>query len=143
MSFITRPWRIPCACSVDASSYHASNAWEGETLALKVALMQATEKWEMLTGGGAQCPVMFDVEDVRETMKLDEVQRGTDEALEACRNVIGLGSEGWVPTQHYEGAMELSKQMKVDALAATTSAEEHAEILGHWPWDDMDEEKYT
>jgi Phosphotransferase enzyme family len=121
---------------------HASSPWEGETLALKVALIQATEKWETLTGGGAPCPVMFDAEDVRETMKLDELQRGADEALEVCQNVIGLMPEGWVPTQHYEEAMANSKQMKADALAAATSAEERAEILEHWPWDDMDEEKY-
>ena len=33
---------------------------------------------------------------------LDEVvlhnQRRADEALEACQNLLGLGSEGWVPT---------------------------------------------
>jgi hypothetical protein len=36
--------------------------------------------------------------------------------------------------------MTLSKQMKA---AAATSAEERAEIVGHWPFDDMDEEKYS
>ena len=30
--------------------YHASDMWEGETLALKVALIEATENWETLTG---------------------------------------------------------------------------------------------
>ena len=62
---------------------HASDPWEGETLPLKVALIEATKNWETLTGGGAPCPVVFDAEDVRETMKLDEVQRGADETLEA------------------------------------------------------------
>ena len=38
--------------------------------------------------------------------------------------------------------MALSKQMKADELAAATSAEEQAEIMGHWPWDDKDEGKY-
>ena len=61
--------------------HHTSNPWEGESLTLKVALIQATEKWETLTGRGAPCPVVFDAEDVRETMKLDEEQRETDAAL--------------------------------------------------------------
>ncbi|THH18002.1 hypothetical protein EW146_g2913 [Bondarzewia mesenterica] len=123
--------------------YHAGNPWEGETLALKAALIEAAEKWETLTGGGAPCPVVFDAEEVRETMKLDAVQRGADETLEACRNMIGFGPEGWVTTEHYEDAMTCSKQLKEDALAATTSAEERAEITAHWLLDDMDEEKYT
>ena len=117
--------------------YHASSPWEGETLELKVALIQATERWETLTGGGASCPVVSDTEHVREMTELNEVQRRVDEALEACQNLLGLGPEGWVPAQHYEEAVALSKQMKEAALA-----EERAEIMGHWPWDDMDEGKY-
>ena len=121
---------------------HASDPWEGETLALKVALIEATQNWEKLTGGGAPCPVVFNAEDVRETMELDEEQRTADEALEVCRNLIGFGSEGWVFTEHYEEAMARSKQLKVDALAAAKSDEERTEITVHWPFDDMDEEKY-
>ena len=113
--------------------YHAGNPWEGETLALRVAL----------TGGGAPCPVMFDAEEVRETMKLDAVQREAEETLEACRNMIGFEPEGWVSTEHYEEAMTRSKQLKEDALSAATSAEERAGITAHWPLDDLDEEKYT
>ena len=122
--------------------YHAGNPWEGETLALKVALIEATEKWGRLTGGGAPCPVMFDAEDVRETMKLDAVQREADETFEACRAMIGFESEGWVSTAHYEEAMAHGKQLKEDALAAATSAEERAEIVAHWFLDDMDEKIY-
>jgi len=54
---------------------HTSDLWEGETLALKVALIEATENWETLTGGGAPYPAMFGAEDVRKTMELDKVQR--------------------------------------------------------------------
>ena len=33
--------------------FHASNSWDGETLALKVALIEAVENWEThFTGGG-------------------------------------------------------------------------------------------
>ena len=122
--------------------YHPSNPWEGETLALKVALIQETENWETLTGGATLCPLVFDAKVVRETMKLDEAQRGADAALEAFQNITGLQPEVWVPNQHYKEAMALSKRMKADALPAATSAEERAEIMGHWLWDSMDEGKY-
>jgi hypothetical protein len=121
---------------------HASDPWEGETLALKVALIQATKSWKTLTGGGPPCPVAFDPDDVRETMKLDAEQRRADEALEACRNVIGFGPEGWVPAEYYEEAMARTKKLKEDGLAAAESEEERAQAMTHWPLDDMDEEEY-
>ncbi|KZT03136.1 uncharacterized protein LAESUDRAFT_762129 [Laetiporus sulphureus 93-53] len=121
---------------------YASDPWEGETLALKVALIEATENWETLTGGGPPCPVVFDAEDVRETMELDAEQRGADETLEACRNMIGCGPEGWAPTERYEEVMTRSKQLKEDTLAEARSEEERAQIAAHWPLDDMDEKEY-
>ncbi|KAL5499239.1 hypothetical protein ACEPAH_1757 [Sanghuangporus vaninii] len=122
--------------------YHASDPWEGETLTLKVALIQATENWKALTGGDVPCPVVFDAEDVRRTMELDKVLRGADETLEACQKIIGFGPEGWVPTEHYEEAVAFSKRLKESALAAAESDKERAEIAAHWPWDDMDESDY-
>jgi hypothetical protein len=60
---------------------------------LKLALIQATERWEELTGGGVPCPIEFDAEDVRETKKLDEVQANADWRFEFWQNVIGLGED--------------------------------------------------
>ena len=122
--------------------HHASSPWEGETLELKVALIRAMERWITLTGEGPPCPVVFDAEDVRETTKLNEVQRKADKVFEVWQNMLGLGPEGWVPKQHYEEAVALCKQMKEEALTEATSEEERAEIMAHWPWDDMNEEKY-
>ena len=69
---------------------HAGSPWEGETFELKLALIQATERWEALTGGGVPCPVEFDAEDARETRKLNEVfkvQTGANRFLESGRNI--------------------------------------------------------
>ncbi|KAJ7221939.1 kinase-like domain-containing protein [Mycena rebaudengoi] len=122
--------------------HHANNPWEGETLELKVALIRATERWETLTGGGAPCPVVFDAEDVRATTELNEVQRKADKAFAVWQDILDLGPEGWVPTQDYKEAVALCKRMKEEALTEATSEEERAEIMAHWPWDDMDEGKY-
>ncbi|KAF8641420.1 hypothetical protein AX16_009981 [Volvariella volvacea WC 439] len=121
---------------------HAGDLWEGETIALKVALIEATKSWETLTEGGAPCPVVFNAEDVRETMKLDAALRDADASLEIGQNIVGFWSEGWVPKDHYERAMARSKKLKEDTLAEITSAEERAEVEAHWFLDDMDEEKY-
>ena len=121
---------------------HAGDPWEGETIALKVDLIEATKRWEMLTEGGAPCPVVFDAEDVRETMELDTALRDADESFQLGQNLVGFGSEGWVPKDHYESTMARSKKLKEDVLAETRSAEERAEVEAHWPLDDMDEEKY-
>jgi hypothetical protein len=56
--------------------------------------------------------------------------------------MFGLGPEGWVPASDYESAVALCKEAKEEGLMEALSEEERAEILGHWPWDDMDEGKY-
>ncbi|KAI6020480.1 hypothetical protein EDC04DRAFT_2737450, partial [Pisolithus marmoratus] len=56
--------------------------------ALKVALIEATDNWEKLTGGGPPCPVMFNSEDICETMKLDAEERGVDKTLEEWAQVV-------------------------------------------------------
>lgn len=42
---------------------------------------------------------MFDHVRRRGRMELEEVERGADETLEACRNMISFGPEGWVPIE--------------------------------------------
>ena len=123
---------------------HASDLWEGETLALKVALIEVTENWETLTGEGPPCSFVFDAEDVRKTMNLDAEQGEADESREAYQNMIGFEPEGWVPSEHYGEAMTRSKWLKecALALAEAKSGEERAQIAAHWPLDDMDEKEY-
>lgn len=121
---------------------HASSPWEGETFELKLALIEATESWKALTGGGVPCPVEFDAEDIRETRKLNEVQAKADMVFGIWQNIFDLGEDGWVRTEDYEDAVTFYRKKKEEALASARSEEEHAEIMDHWPWDDMDEEKY-
>jgi len=56
--------------------------------------LDGTDNYETLTGGGAPRPVVFCAEEVHEMMKLNAVQGGEDEVLEACRNIIGFIPEG-------------------------------------------------
>lgn len=44
-----------------------------------VALMEAAENWETLTGGDRPCPIVFgDPDDIRETMELDAARKTAD-----------------------------------------------------------------
>ena len=122
---------------------HAGALWEGETITLKVDLIEATKSWERLAEGGAPCPVAFDAADVRETMELDAALSDANASQEKVQNIVGCGPEGWVPNYHYEQAMARSKKLKEAVLAGAEPAEDRAEIEGHWPLDNMDEENYT
>ena len=122
---------------------YAGSPWEGETFELKVALIEATQMWGALTGKGTPYPVVFDADEVRETMELDKVQAEADKGFDALQGVLELGPEGWVPTtDRYEKAVAFRKQIKEEALAEAMSESEQVEITEHWPWDNMDEEAY-
>jgi hypothetical protein len=89
---------------------HASDPWEGETLALKVALIEATKDWKTLTGGGLPCPVVFDPDDVRETMKLDAEQKEADECLEGFSDQC----TGYPKKENHE------KKPEIDSIQGTS-----------------------
>ena len=117
----------------------ASDPWKGETLALKVALIEAAENWKVLTREDSTCPVVFDPEDVDETMKLDEEQREADKLLESSQNMVGFRRGGWVSAEWYEEAMVRSKWLKEQTLTMSGNSEITA---AHWHLDDMDESEY-
>lgn len=121
--------------------HHASTPWEAESLELKVALIEATEMWETLTGGDTPCPIAFDAEDVRKTMELKEEWEEADKGFEIWQSVLGVGSDGWVSSKDYEEAVACDKQMKEKVLMGATE-EERVDIMADWPWDDMDEGPY-
>ena len=77
----------------------AGDLWESEALSIKVVLIQAAENWEMLTRGDTLCPIVFDIEDIHKTKKLDQEQQEADQMLEMCRNFCRCGSEDWVSTR--------------------------------------------
>ncbi|KAL0957922.1 hypothetical protein HGRIS_000103 [Hohenbuehelia grisea] len=116
--------------------------WEGETHALKVALIEATKNWESVAGEGIPCPIAFDQDDVRKTMELDVKLREMDECIEEFRDAIGVGPEDWVPAEHYEEALARSAHIQEHGLAEIEDEEERAMVAAHWAFDDMDEEPY-
>lgn len=130
---------------------HASDPWEGDNATLQADLIRVTENWSKITGSELNtkssvippCPISFPEDVVSECLRLNSAQIEADEELEACREVIGVGPEGWVPTDHYEEAKQRESKLKADSLAAAESEEERATAVEHWIFDDFDEEEYS
>ena len=120
----------------------AGAPWEGESFNLKIALIEATEKWNELAGGDVPCPIEFDAKDLHETEELSKQLRIAERGCGFLGNMCDLAEEGWVLPEGYEFAMSFLKDRKAEALAGAESEEEREEILNHWPYDDMDEKDY-
>ncbi|KAF7290352.1 APH domain-containing protein [Mycena chlorophos] len=121
---------------------HAGGPWEGESFDLEAALIQATNKWEDLTGAVVPCPIKFDTKDLDEMAELDKEMSETTRGFELLQAMRGIGEEGWVPVKDYEDTVAFLKQFKEESLAGAESVEEREEIMDQWPWNDMDEEMY-
>ena len=121
---------------------HSGAPWEGETHSLKTTLIEATEMWEKLTGGGVPCPIVFEPEDLRKTKELSEKLKGADETFQMCRSGIGFEEEAWVSNEHYETAVALAELLKSRVLAVMQDKELRDKLEANWFLDDMDEEDY-
>jgi len=120
----------------------ASAPWEGESFDLQIVLIEAMERWEELGGGGVSCPTTFDNKALFETMMLSKELSQAERVFEGWQAMTDIGQDGWVQPGDYRYAVAFLKKRKKEALAGAESAEEREEIMNHWPWDDIDEEKY-
>ena len=119
----------------------AGAPWEGETHALKATLIEATEIWDRLTGGGVPCPVVFEPEDLRKTKELSARLQLADENFEGCRGMIGFETETWVSNEHYAMAEALAELLKLRLLTQIPK-EFRAKTEANWFLNDMDETDY-
>ena len=129
---------------------HASDPWEGDNVTLKADLIHLEKNWSKIVNPVSgpsdrrvpTCPIAFSEEEVSECLRLNAAQIEADEQFEACKDVIGVGSEGWVPSDQYEDAKEREKKLKADTLEGAETDDERALIMEHWIFDDFDEEEY-
>lgn len=130
---------------------HASDPWEGDNVTLKADLIDFTKNWSKFvttpeSNGRSEtspvCPISFAEEEVEECLRLNKLQVEADEQMDAARDVIGVGREGWMPADQYDETKQRECSLKADALAGAESEEERAEVLEHWLFDDFDEEEY-
>lgn len=123
--------------------HHASDPWEGDNITLKADLVSLTKNWTKFTrDGGVNCPLSFSDAESAECLRLNQAQSEADEQFQACQEAIGVGDEGWVPTELYDEAKRRERKLKADALDAAETDEERATVEENWIFDDFCEEDY-
>ena len=120
----------------------AGAPWEGETHALKAALIEATAIWGRVMGDGVPCPVVFEPEDLRKTKGQSAKLQVTDENFEGCRGMVDFEMEAWVSNEHYEMAMALAELLKLRVLMEIPKGEVRTKTEVNWFLNDMNEEDY-
>jgi hypothetical protein len=131
--------------------HHASDPWEGDNVTLKADLIQVTKNWSKIARSKVSvngdetppCPIAFLEDEISDCLRLNSAQVEADEQFEACKDAIGVGSEGWVPSDRYDEAKQREDKLRVDALGAAESDEERVKLLEHWPFADFNEEEYS
>ncbi|KAE8356297.1 kinase-like domain-containing protein [Aspergillus coremiiformis] len=123
--------------------HHASDPWEGDNVTLKADLVNLSRKWTEVTRGAKEsCPIAYSDDESAECLRLDRAQSEADEQFQACKDVIGVGTEGWVPVTQYEESKRMESKLKAEALHAAETDKERAIVQEHWIFDDFCEEDY-
>ncbi|KAL1796728.1 hypothetical protein ACET3X_005268 [Alternaria dauci] len=130
---------------------HASSPWEGDNITLKADLIELEKNWSDVIKSNSDtsidieplCPFRFSEADMKHSLNLHVAQLEADEQLQACREAIGIGPEGWVPLDHYDEVKQRERKLKADALEATESDQERLTLQEHWIFDDFDEDEYS
>ena len=126
--------------------YEAGYPWLAEAHALKIALIEATELWDMLSGENGPCPITFEPEDVLKTKELSINLKEVEDISKGVGAAIGFGPGTMVPNDHYETAKALAESVKWLTLelaaAEGEDEEERATFEANWFLDDMDESDY-
>lgn len=133
---------------------HASEPWEGDNITLKADLIKLSQNWsEMITGTTSSssndakqppsCPIQFSEDEIKQSLHIHSEQIDSDQKLQACKDAIGMGSEGWVPIEEYEDALQRTRLVKAGILEAAEEEEDRRMIEKHWMFDDFDEGEYS
>lgn len=134
---------------------HASAPWEGDNITLKADLILAAQNWKGLTAtketkeemseddiiDGAACPISFDKEEADECLRLDLLLKEVDSDMTGVRENLGIGSDGWVPNEGYEGAVARNGYIRRQVIDQVEDDEAREMGLRHYPFDDHDEDE--
>ena len=126
---------------------HASEPWEGDNSSLKADLVELTRQWSSLVPSTtstmhSKCPIEFSQNEADESLSLARAMEAADSQFQDCLEVVGVGSERWVPVEQYADARRRERQLKADTLLEAESGEERRQICEHWVFDDFDETLY-
>lgn len=123
---------------------HASVPWEGDNITFKADLIKLSQNWSgIITTTTTSCPIQFSTDEIKQSLHMHSEQLDSDQKLQACKSAIGMGSEGWVPIEEYENALQRTRLVKAGILEAAEEEEDRRMIEKHWMFDDFDEGEYS
>lgn len=98
-------------------------------MTLKADLTTLRRNWRDITRDApAPCPIEFPGDKSSEFLRLSRLQSDADEAFQACQEAVGVGSDGWVPTEHYDEAKQQEGKTKTVVLDASETEGERARM---------------
>ncbi|KAE8374444.1 kinase-like domain-containing protein [Aspergillus bertholletiae] len=126
---------------------HASEPWEGDNVSLKADLIYLAQNWGKLSSpssgtSAGVCPLEYPPDEASACLDLNAEQLESDEELQIFRNYVGVGPDGWVPSDRYHGSKERELKLKELALEAAKSEEDRVKISENWIFNDFNEEIY-
>ncbi|USW54061.1 Putative aminoglycoside phosphotransferase, protein kinase-like domain superfamily [Septoria linicola] len=121
----------------------ASSPWQGDNVPLRSSLIFTKQHWHQIVANpDLPCPISFSADEEQESLRLDDLEREAAEQLKGSMEMLGLGPEGWVANDNYEGAKEAITRMKEICLEQAETEIERRAVRDHWVYDDMDEDEY-
>ncbi|OJK01753.1 hypothetical protein ASPACDRAFT_51502 [Aspergillus aculeatus ATCC 16872] len=133
-------------CMLRAKNFHHAQApWEGDSVSLKYAMMQALRNWPMSLDdgtptGSVECPVQFSEEEIQKFAEDHRQEQELLRELGEIRDLIGTDALGWVPDEDEFARSKAVIQSIKNVLMEHSSTEmEKTAVVHHFPFDDHDE----
>lgn len=123
----------------------ASAPWEGDSLTLEHALVQAQGKWPLPVKGSTiaqpgECPLKYSAERIRTCFEKVKEEEDRLQDLDEMREMLGTDALGWVEDdEHLAKAIAMKDAMKAALLDECSTESERVAVRDHFPFDDHEE----
>ncbi|OJJ96352.1 hypothetical protein ASPACDRAFT_34965 [Aspergillus aculeatus ATCC 16872] len=108
--------------------HQAAVPWDGDNVTLKADLIQLTMNWDRLVrsedADTSACPIAYSQDEMNECLQLNTAQVGLNEQERLSREILGVGSEGWVAAERYENVKACEEVLKVDEISVVDTSKE-------------------
>jgi hypothetical protein len=133
----------------------AGAPWEGDSVSLKYAIVQAQSRWPMAlkeerkdqsvptnnSGRSTKCPVKYSDAEIEQCVRQYEQEEEKMKELVEMRELLGTDALGWVTDEHLDQAQARAQAIKTGMLEHSSTEIERTAVLEHFPFDDHDEDE--
>ncbi|KAI9040990.1 aminoglycoside phosphotransferase family protein [Aspergillus affinis] len=137
------------SCMLRAKLFqHAQAPWEGDSISLKYAMLQALQRWPLsldegaeTVGSSAECPVHFSEAEKQKCVEGFCREQEKLKELGEMRDLVGTDALGWVSGEdELERCRAVIQSIKDGLMEHSSTEMERTAILSHFPFDDHEED---